>query len=107
MGSAVKALSAAGRPAYLYDVQGMISRLAKRIRLTGQRQTLFLTLSVCWPGPQDGKTLDNELEVVEGMKFDRGYISPYFITDPKTLKCELEEPLILMYEKKISGCASG
>ncbi len=57
--------------------------------------------------PQDGKTLDNELEVVEGMKFDRGYISPYFITDPKTLKCELEEPLILMYEKKISGCARG
>ena len=33
---------------------------------------------------QDGKTLDNELEVVEGMKFDRGYISPYFITDNKT-----------------------
>ena len=36
---------------------------------------------------QDGKTLDNELEVVEGMKFDRGYISPYFITDPKNQKC--------------------
>ena len=38
---------------------------------------------------QDGKTLENELEVVEGMKFDRGYISPYFVTDQKTMKCVL------------------
>ena len=52
---------------------------------------------------KDGKTLENELEVVEGMKFDRGYISPYFITDQKTMKCELEAPLILICEKKISG----
>ena len=55
---------------------------------------------------QDGKTLDNELEVVEGMKFDRGYISPYFITDNKTMKCELENPYILIFEKKISGLNS-
>lgn len=54
--------------------------------------------------PQDGKTLENELEVVEGMKFDRGYISPYFITDQKTMKAELDNPLILIVEKKISGC---
>lgn len=51
----------------------------------------------------DGKTLENELEVVEGMKFDRGYISPYFVTNPKTQKCELENPFILIFEKKISG----
>ncbi|CAM8911696.1 unnamed protein product [Rhodiola kirilowii] len=51
----------------------------------------------------DGKTLDNELEVVEGMKLDRGYISPYFITNQKTQKCELEDPLILIHEKKISS----
>ncbi|KAK9864700.1 hypothetical protein WJX84_004474 [Apatococcus fuscideae] len=52
---------------------------------------------------QDGKTLENELEVVEGMKFDRGYISPYFVTDAKTLKCEMENPYILIAEKKIGG----
>lgn len=50
----------------------------------------------------DGKTLEHELEVVEGMKFDRGYISPYFLTDAKTQKTELEDPLILLFEKKIS-----
>eukprot|EP00252_Welwitschia_mirabilis_P023107 TRINITY_DN6453_c0_g1_i2.p1 TRINITY_DN6453_c0_g1~~TRINITY_DN6453_c0_g1_i2.p1 ORF type:complete len:574 (+),score=136.52 TRINITY_DN6453_c0_g1_i2:263-1984(+) len=51
----------------------------------------------------DGKTLFNELEVVEGMKIDRGYISPYFITNEKAQKCELENPLILIHEKKISN----
>ena len=51
----------------------------------------------------DGKTLENELEVVEGMKFERGYISPYFITNAKTQKCELENPYVLIFEKKISG----
>ncbi len=52
---------------------------------------------------QDGKTLENELEVVEGMKFDRGYISPYFINDAKAQTCELENPFILLVEKKVSS----
>ncbi|XWS31329.1 hypothetical protein CRYUN_Cryun23aG0067400 [Craigia yunnanensis] len=52
---------------------------------------------------QYGKTLYNELEVVEGMKLDRGYVSPYFITNQKNQKCELENPLILIHEKKISN----
>lgn len=50
----------------------------------------------------DGNTMDNELEVVEGMKLARGYISPYFVTDTKTQTCDLENPLILIHEKKIS-----
>ena len=64
--------------------------------------TVMVTMSSCMP-VQDGKTLDNELEVVEGMKFDRGYISPYFITDQKTMRVELDNPLILIVDKKISG----
>merc|ERR1719352_582423 len=51
----------------------------------------------------DGKTLEHELEVVEGMKLDRGYISPYFITNNKMQKVELENPLVLLYDKKISS----
>lgn len=49
-----------------------------------------------------GKTIEDELEVTEGMRFDRGFISPYFITDTKAQKVEFEKPLILLSEKKIS-----
>lgn len=52
---------------------------------------------------QDGKTIENSLEVVEGMKFDRGFISPYFITNAKTQVCELENPYLLLVEKKVSN----
>ena len=55
---------------------------------------------------QDGKTVATELDVVEGMKFDRGYISPYFITDNKAQTVEFENPLILLVEKKISSLQS-
>ncbi|WP_068636933.1 chaperonin GroEL [Thauera butanivorans] len=52
---------------------------------------------------EDGKSLENELDVVEGMQFDRGYISPYFINDPDKQVAVLEEPLVLLYDKKISN----
>jgi chaperonin GroEL len=52
---------------------------------------------------EEAKSLDTELEVVEGMQFDRGYLSPYFITNPDKMLAELEEPYILLYEKKLSN----
>ena len=52
---------------------------------------------------EDGKSLDNELEVVEGMQFDRGYLSPYFINNPEKQVALLENPFVLLYDKKISN----
>src|SRR5436309_695373 len=51
---------------------------------------------------EEGKTLETTHEFVEGMQFDRGYLSPYFVTDPQKMEVELEDPYILIYEKKIS-----
>ena len=52
---------------------------------------------------EEGKTLDNELEVVEGMQFDRGYLSPYFINDQDAMQADMENPMILIHDKKISN----
>jgi chaperonin GroEL len=52
---------------------------------------------------EESKTLETQLEVVEGMQFDRGYLSPYFVTDPDRMEAVLEDPYILIYEKKISS----
>jgi chaperonin GroEL len=51
----------------------------------------------------EGKTLKTEVEWVEGMQFDRGYLSPYFVTDPQKMECVLEDPFILIHEKKIAN----
>ncbi|MCW8931295.1 MAG: chaperonin GroEL [Gammaproteobacteria bacterium] len=52
---------------------------------------------------EEGKSFDNELDVVEGMQFDRGYLSPYFINDQETMTADLDNPLILLHDKKISN----
>src|SRR5690242_20599703 len=52
---------------------------------------------------EDGKSLDNELELVEGMQFDRGYLSPYFINNPEKQIAVLEDPYILLHDKKVSS----
>ena len=52
---------------------------------------------------EEAKTLDSSLDVVEGMQFDKGYLSPYFVTDAESMECELENPFILLFEKKISS----
>ena len=52
---------------------------------------------------EEGSGLENELDVVEGMQFDRGYLSPYFVNDQQSMSCELENPMILLHDKKISS----
>src|SRR6185295_7015569 len=52
---------------------------------------------------EEAKGLETELDIVEGMQFDRGYLSPYFVTNAEKMLCELENPHILLFEKKLSG----
>lgn len=73
------------------DIGDLIAKLMEK---TGEHGTITVA---------DGKTLNHEIEFVEGMRFDRGYISPYFVTNTKTQKVELENPIILIAEKKITN----
>jgi len=55
---------------------------------------------------EEAKGMESELEVVEGMEFDRGYLSPYFVTDTEKMECILENPVVLIYERKVSAMKS-
>jgi chaperonin GroEL len=68
--------------------------LAKAVEKVGKEGVITI---------EEAKSLQTELDVVEGMQFDRGYISPYFITNAEKMVCELENPFILIHEKKLSG----
>ena len=52
---------------------------------------------------EEAKSMETSLEIVEGMQFDKGYISPYFVTNPEKMEAVMDEPLILINEKKISS----
>jgi len=68
--------------------------LAKAVEKVGKEGVITI---------EEAKSLQTELDVVEGMQFDRGYISPYFITNAEKMLCELDNPFILIHEKKLSG----
>ena len=73
------------------DIGALIARAMERVGNEG-----VITV-------EEAKGLETELDVVEGMQFDRGYLSPYFITNPDKMTCELENPYILLHEKKLSA----
>ena len=73
------------------DIGGIIAEAMKKVGKDG-----VITV-------EEAKSIDTSLEVVEGMQFDRGYLSPYFVTDPERMECILEEAYLLLHEKKISS----
>src|SRR5438094_865807 len=90
-----------------------ISKLARAVKVTLGPKGRNVILQKSFGSPtvtndgvitvEEGKTLETTLEFVEGMQFDRGYLSPYFVTDPQKMEVGLEDPYILIYEKKVTS----
>ncbi|MDE0173074.1 MAG: chaperonin GroEL [Defluviicoccus sp.] len=74
--------------------RGIGDMIARAMRKVGKEGVITV---------EEAKSLETELDVVEGMQFDRGYQSPYFVTDAEKMTCEMEEPYILLHEKKLSN----
>jgi len=74
-----------------HEIGGIIADAMKKVGKDG-------TITV-----EEAKGIETTLDVVEGMQFDKGYLSPYFVTDPESMDCDLENPYILIHEKKISN----
>jgi len=70
------------------------NRIARRWTRSGRKGVITV---------EEGSSLEDALEVVEGMQFDRGYISPYFVNNQQNMSSELEDPYVLLYDKKISN----
>src|SRR5436305_355226 len=93
------------------------SKLARAVRSTLGPRGRNAVLDKGWGAPnvtkdgvtngvitiEEGRTAETEVNVVQGMQFDRGFLSPHFVTNQETVKCELENPYILIYEEKISN----
>ena len=84
--------SAPSRPTATREIGGMIAEAMQKVGNEG-----VITV-------EEAKSLATELDVVEGMQFDRGYLSPYFVTNADKMQAILEEPYILLHEKKLSAC---
>ena len=82
----------------------VVEAIAKQSKKVKSAEEIAQVATLSANGEEEiGKTLETTLDVVEGMQFDKGYLSPYFVTDPEEMECVLENPYILLFEKKISN----